>query len=190
MHSRIAFTVLLLCAVIISGCGGGATEAPPPTGSETAPDASEAPAQAPAVIKLEDGWAINDIITPEDVGAVTGKKMTYFPEASSAAQNGKPKAGYTNDGAPNSKLFISVDVAGGEEGFESNKQFTEEATIRDVPGLGDAAIACSFPNDNVGVIVLRGDAVIRIDWPPAVYGDDAEALGAEIANLLMGKMFE
>jgi hypothetical protein len=189
MRPRFALTGLAICTALLSGCGGG-TRAEEPAAEQ--PPAAEAEVAAPgtAVIKLADGWTIADVLTPEDIEAVTGKKMTYFPEASSEAQNGNPKAGYTNDGAPNTKLFISVDVAAGESGFESSKQFTDEATIRDVAGLGDKAIACSFPDGDVGVIVLRGDAVIRIDWPPAVYGDDAEAIGSGIAGLLMDRMFE
>ncbi len=186
--------VLALALVLLGAVGCSSKSESDSSGSEEkkteSPAAAEPAAAESAEISLPDGWAISDVITEDEVGAITGKTMTYFPEAGSAAQSGRPTAGYTNEGQPNTKLYIGVDVAGGESGFETAKGFAEAATIQDVSGLGDTAIACTFAGGNVGVLVLKGDAVIRIDWPTAAYGDDAAGLGSQLANLLLDKMFE
>lgn len=189
--------MLVLLALLLLVAGTVACTTTPETTSPAAetgpggPGVSEAeePAEE-AVISLADGWTIDSIITAADVGAITGRTMAYFPEAASAAQDGKPKAGYTNEGQPNTKLYVAVDVAGGEDGFEKEQGFADPASIKELSGVGDQAVTCAWSNGNVGVIVLKGDAVIRIDWPKAVYGDDAEGMGSELANLLIGKMFE
>jgi hypothetical protein len=186
MSARLVLVVVLVCALGIAGCSGGGGSANTSSGAD---QGTTSPSKS-AAISLPSGWKIEDVITPSEVGAVTGKGMTYFPEASSAAQDGKPRAGYTNEGKPNTKLFISVDVGGGEAGFESAMGFADQASVKAVSGLGDKAVACSFTGGNVGVLVLKGDAVIRIDWPPAVYGDDAQGPGGKLADLLLGRMFK
>lgn len=178
--------VLLIMLLLIFGSAACSS------GSEATPEATATAGgsgSAKATISLADGWAIADVLSEAEVGEITGKTMKYFPEGASAAQNGKPKAGYTNDGQPNTKLFIGVDVAGGEECFELEKGFAEASSIKDLDGVGDRAVTCAWSDGNVGVLVLMSDAVIRIDWPAAVYGDDAAGMGGDLAKLLLSKMF-
>jgi hypothetical protein len=179
-------TRLMLIAAIVSvlaaaGCSGGDSSTEASDGAET----SESD-----VIVLEDGWAIQDVITPEEVGEIVGATMAYFPEAGSAAQDGRPEAGYTQEGVEYSKVYFTVDVDGGEEELEIIKGYAVEGSLEEIPGLGDQAYALEYEDGEVGVILVRGDAFIRIDWPPDVYGSDAAGLGTELANLLMSKMYE
>lgn len=193
-RAPVLLVLMLLIVVGVAACAPAPDSATPAEDSHgAASEAAGADEEAEpesAGISLPDGWTMDSIITADEVGAITGKKMTYFPEAASAAQDGKPKAGYTNDGQPNTKLYVAVDVAGGEEGFKKEQGFADSASIKPLDGVGDEAVTCAYTNGRVGVLVLRGDAVIRIDWPTAVYGDDAAGIGGDLAKLLLGKMFE
>lgn len=196
MLRRVLFGVLIAAMFLVGGCSGGEaadTTTGEPAASEPAATEPGAAAEAeagPAVIALPDGWGITDAITAEQVGEITGKKMTYFPEAGSAAQDGKPMGSFTNEGAPNSKLTITIEAAGGQATFDRHKEFAEPESITPVTGIGDDAYTCTFTGGTVGIVVRKGDAVMRIEWPPAAYGDDAQGIGGSVAELLMYKMFQ
>lgn len=187
---RIVVLGVLILALVITGCGSssddGSAAAPSDDGSAAAPsDGGSA-----AAISLPDGWAMTDAISADEVGAITGKTMEVFPEASSAAQSGKPAGGFTAAAVDDSKIYFGADVQGGEAVFEDTKSYAEGGSVQDVSGVGDAAYYLTFSDGRAGVVAIKGDAVIRVDWNPAVYTEDPAGFGAELANLLLGKMFQ
>jgi hypothetical protein len=185
---------MLLALLSLAGCS---SEAPGTTapGSEqgattaAATDSTTTTAAAPAKISLPEGWAMEDAISAEEVGAITGETMTLFPEASSSAKSGKPVAGYLVSGKDGSKIRFSADVQGGEDLFESMRQFAEEDSIREVNGLGDKAYVCVFSPTDHGIVVLKGDLVIRVDWNPSVYSADPEEFGNRLAGKLLANLY-
>jgi hypothetical protein len=115
--------------------------------------------------------------------------MEEFPEASSAAQDGKPAGGYTATGVDSSKIYFGVDVQGGEAGYENMLSFAS-GSMTDVSGVGDQAAVVTFSDGRAGIIARKGDAVIRVDWDPKVYTDDPADFGAQLANALLQKMYQ
>lgn len=179
---KITILGVLILALVVVGCGSSSSDG----------DSAVAPADgdSAAAISLPDGWAMTDAITAEEVGAITGKTMEAFPEASSSAQSGKPAGSYTAAGVDDSKIYFGADVQGGEAVFEDTKSYAEGGSVEDVGGVGDAAYYLTFSDGRAGVVAIKGDAVIRVDWNPAVYTEDPAGFGAELANLLLGKMFQ
>jgi len=179
MRAIVVLGVLLL-ALAVAGCGSS-SESDSPASS---PDAGSA-----AAVSLPDGWAMDAAISAEEVGAITGKTMEAFPEASSAAQSGKPAGSFTAAGIDDSKVFFGVDVQGGEALFEDTKTYAEPGSIQDVGDVGDKAYVLTFTDGRAGIVALKGDAVVRVDWNSAVYPEDPTDFGARLANALLGNMF-
>jgi hypothetical protein len=181
MRRIIVLGLLVVAGVLaVAGCGS--------SGDGAAAESSGAASSA--TITLPDGWAMTDALTAEEVGAVTGKTMEAFPEASSAAQDGKPAGGYTAAGVDGSKIYFGVDVQGGETGYESMLSYAESGSSQDVSGVGDQAAVVTFSDGRAGLIARKGDAVIRVDWDPQVYAGDPADLGGRLANALLAKMYE
>ncbi|OPZ45591.1 MAG: hypothetical protein BWY94_01235 [Actinobacteria bacterium ADurb.BinA094] len=191
-------TMILAASIMLIACGSTADEAatdatPDAAGSSPAaplPDetAPEEPTASSSII-LPDGWTMTDALSADEVGAITGKKMVVFPEGSSAAQNGKPAGGYLVTDIKDSKVFFGVDVQGGEAGYDSQVSYGEPGSVKEVGGVGDKASVLTFSDGRAGIIVLKEDAVIRIDWNPKVFKDDPADFGSKLANLLLKKMF-
>jgi hypothetical protein len=177
---------VLLCVLALAGCSGGESSTETSDGEEASEDTE---ASGSAVIILEEGWAIQDVLTPEEVGDIVGATLTYFPEGASASQDGEPVASYLQEDVENSKVRFAVDVDGGEEEYEIMKGFAVEGSVEEVTGLGEQAVALEYPDGNVGVLVLNGETVISVMWQADVYGSGAAELGTELANLLMSKMY-
>ena len=173
--------LVLIVPLAIMGCGSPSTGDTPESSSSAGPSTA---------ITLPDGWTMTDALSAEEVGAVTGKTMEVFPEASSAAQDGRPAGSYTASGVDGSKIYFGVDVAGGEAGYESMLSFAQSGSAQDVAGIGNKAAMVSFSDGRTGILVLNGDAVIRIDWDPKVYTGDATDLGTRLANALLSGMYE
>lgn len=180
--------IILAVAVALAGCGSSTDDASTDAGATDATSAAAADEGGAAVISLPDGWAMTDALSAEDVGAITGKTMEVFPEASSAAQDGKPASGYTTAGVDGSKIYVGADVQGGEAGYENQLSFAGSST--DVSGVGDQAAVVTFSDGRAGLIARKGDAVIRVDWDRKVYTDDPAAFGSSLANALLAKMFQ
>ena len=181
MSRLVALAVIILTvAVALAGCGSS---------SDEAADAGATDATS-AAISLPDGWTMTDALSTEDVGAITGKAMETFPEASSAAQDGRPAGGYNATGVDGSKIYFGADVQGGEAGYESQLSFADSGSATDVSGVGDQAAVLTFSDGRTGIIARKGDAVIRVDWDPKVYPDDPAVFGSSLANALLEKMYQ
>jgi hypothetical protein len=182
MREVIVLGVLVLVgALATAGCGSSSGD--DSSGSSSGGGSS-------ATITLPDGWAMTDALSAEEVGALTGKTMEVFPEASSAAQDGKPAGGYTASGVDGSKIYFGVDVQGGEAGYENQMSYAESGSVQEVSGVGDKAAVVAFSDGRAGIIALKGDAVVRVDWDPQVYPDDPADFGSRLANALLATMYE
>jgi hypothetical protein len=189
----LALASATILATLLAGCGG--PKEAPGTGSEpSAKEASSAKAEtAPAAkteISLPKGWAMSDAISAADVGAITGETMTYFPEAGSKAQEGRPAAGFTVAGKDFSKIAFSAVVGGGEKEFESTKGFAVAGSVVDVPGVGDKAYTCDFVTGATAIVVLKGQDVFRVDWQPKTYANHEKVeFGKKLAGKLLEKVY-
>jgi hypothetical protein len=134
---------------------------------------------------------MQDAISAAEVGAITGETMTYFPEANSAAQRGRPAAGYVVTGKDMSKISFRAFVGGGNEEFEKIKKFAAPDTAVEVAGVGDKAYLCDFATGATAIVVLKGEDVFRIDWQPKTYAShDKAELGKKLAGKLLEKLYQ
>jgi hypothetical protein len=171
---------LLGLAVAVAGCGSSSDAG---TSDGSSSDGGS------AAITLPDGWTMTDALSAEEVGAVTGRTMEVFPEASSAAQDGRPAGSYTATGVDGSKIYFGVDVQGGQSGYDLMISYAEPDSMTDVGGVGDQAAVVAFSDGRAGIIARKGDAVVRVDWDPQVYTDDPADFGARLASALLEKMY-
>lgn len=184
---RIVALAALLLAIVALAAGGCSSASD--TSSDDATSAGES-ATTPAQITLPDGWTMTDAISAEEVGAITGETMEVFPEASSAAQSGRPAGGFVIAGTADSKIYFGVDVQGGESGFELQKSYATSDSVEEVSGLGDKAFVCTFSDGRAGIVVLSGEAVVRVDWNPAVYTEDPSTFSGQLAGKLLENMYK
>ncbi|HET6496268.1 MAG TPA: hypothetical protein VFH61_12990 [Thermoleophilia bacterium] len=186
MVRKIAAIVLFAFILTAPACGSSdETSTPANDGGEATSAASGS-----AEISLPDGWTMTDAISAEEVGAITGESMEAFPEAGSAAQSGRPAGSYIATGKTDAKIFFSVDVQGGEQGYEQVKEFTDPASIQEVSGVGDKAYVCTFSDGRTGIIALKGDAVVRVDWNPSAFAADPAEFGGELAGKLLENLYQ
>lgn len=182
MHRLVVLGVLILAvSLALAGCGSSSD-------ADTSDGSSGEGGSA--AITLPDGWTITDALSAEEIGAVTGRTMEVFPEASSAAEDGKPTGGYTATGVDGSKIYFGVDVQGGQSGYDLMLSYADPGSATDVSGVGDKATLVTFSDGRAGVIARKGDAMIRVDWDPKVYTDDPADFGARLANALLQKMYQ
>lgn len=187
-------TTLALTAFVtaaLSGCGG-AKESPGPAGEPAAAAPAEAPAAGGAAkIHLPTGWAMQDAISAADVGAITGQTMTYFPDAGSKAQEGRPSAGFNVPGKDFSVIRFAAVVGGGDAEFESTKGFAAPGSVVEVAGVGDKAYMCDFVTGATVIVVQKGPDVLRVDWQPKTYAEhDKVELGKKLAGKLIENLYK
>ncbi len=184
----VALVLAGVVATALAGCGG-AKETPAPAG-EPATQASAPAEAAPAAkgeIALPKGWAMKDAISAADVGAITGETMTYFPDAGSKAQEGRPSCGYNVPGKDFSVVNFRAVVGGGEAEFESTKGFAVAGSVVEVPGVGDKAYMCDFVTGATTIVVLKGQDVLKVDWQPKTWASHDKL---ELGKKLVGKLIE
>jgi len=186
-----AFAVLVLMA-----CGGAPEASASAEGSvgasaDVASAAGEGGTTAakPMKVSLEKGWRMQDVISPEDVSAITGKEMKYFAEAAASAKNGRPAAGYTVPGVPYSKIGFRAYVDFGEKEYDIHAKYAVEGTLEEVPGVGDKAYVMDLEDGTRSIVTLVDETVIRISWFAETWPDvDRVEFGSKLANMLIGKI--
>ena len=192
MRSRRPSSALVLTAFVgalSSGCGGSKEGAAPVP--QAGPATGDSAGATKDEISLPKAWAMSDAISAADVGAITGETMTYFPEAGSKAQEGRPAAGFTVAGKDFSKITFYAVVGGGEKEFESTKGFAAPGSVVDVPGIGDKAYMCDFVTGATAIVVLKGQDVVRVDWQPKTYDKhDKVELGKKLAGKLLENLYK
>jgi len=191
-RKSLAFALAAIVATALAGCGG-TKEAPAPAGEPAA--RAGAPAEAAPAAKKEiglpKGWAMQDAISADDVGAITGEKMTYFPDAGSKAQEGRPSCGYNVPGKDFSVINFRAVVGGGESEFESTKGFAVAGSVVEVPGVGDKAYLCDFVTGATTIVVLKGQDVLRVDWQPKTWASHEKVeFGKKLAGKLLEKLYK
>jgi hypothetical protein len=186
-----AFAVLALMA-----CGGAPEASASAEGSvgasaeaATPADEGSAAEAKPMKVTLEKGWRMQDVISPEDVGAITGKEMKYFAEAAASSKNGRPAAGYTVPGVSYSKIGFRAYVDFGEKEYEIHRQYAVEGTLEEVPGVGDKAYVMNLEDGTISIVTLVDETVIRISWFAETWPDvDRVEFGSRLANMLIEKI--
>jgi hypothetical protein len=173
--------LLVMAAIGAAGCGSS---------TESGPTTASSDGGSSATFTLPDGWTMEDAITPEEVGAITGKAMEYFPEASSAAQSGRPAASFTAVGVDGSKIYFGADVQGGQAGYDTMTSYGDSGSLQEVGGVGDKAVAVTLSDGRAGIVVLSGDLVLRIDWDPTVYTGDRADFGSQLANAVLANLYK
>ena len=168
MKNWMIFTLLVLAAVAAMLFANGNAQA------------------ATKAITLEKGWRMQDVITADEVGAITGETMKYFPEASASSKNGRPAAGFTVPGKEYSKIGFFAYVDFGEKEFELHKKYAMEGTLKEVPSVGDKAYVMDLENGSRAIVVLLGETVIRINWTAKTWEQfDRIEFGSKLANKLI-----
>ena len=207
MKVKLLGIAIIVALIAVAGCSSGGATTTTGAGQETTTSAQEttttgaettttAPAEttttaaAAAAISLPDGWTIDKAISAAEVGTITGETMTFFPEGASAAQKGFPVGSYQVAGKEGSKIRFEAKVDGGTEGFEKIKGFAKAESIKEVSGVGDKAFVCEFSATDHGIVVLKGDLVVRIDWNPTVYTADKAEFGTKLAQKLLANLYK
>ncbi len=197
MIRRLLGIAMVVALLPLAGCSSDNSATTTGTVQETTTAASTATSgtesettDTQASISLPDGWTINEAISAEEVGAITGENMAFFPEGASAADKGHPVGSYLVTDKEGSKIRFEALVDGGREGFEKIKGFAATETISEVSGLADEAFVCEFSPTNHGIVVLKGDLVARIDWNPTVYAMHKTEFGTKLAERFLANLFK
>ena len=174
-------------ATLISGCGG--PKESPAAGN--APPTAEVAPTAKKEITLAKGWEIKDVLSAEEVGAITGETMAIVPSPESKAAEGRPTAAYETAGKLASNINFSAAVGGGEKEFEGHKQWANAGSVQDVPGVGDKAYVCDVMTGVSAIVVLQGQDVVHVNWDPKLYDKlDKAEFGKKLAGKLLEKMYK
>ncbi len=187
--------VALLSLAILAGCGGStattATTAESGEGTTTTAATGETTTTAAGdettttemtapkldlsdTIVLPEGWEINDAIAPADVEAILGK-TGYKPwhETLSDAAAGKPQGSFFDGSLALSKVNFLVYTKDGKANYDRVAAYVKnpEEVAAD---LWEKLIVGDMENGvdmMVGVLILRGDQCLRIQWSPEHYKD-------------------
>jgi hypothetical protein len=217
-----------LLVLIMAGCGTGtagvsaeskaaattvkteaqATEASADTTEVT--EATEASAdttasvEAPSTPTLSDtivlsaGWKIQQAISLEEMGKITGKEMAFYFYSLDKPAEGKPGGGYyivDDPESANNQISIRVEVEGGQARYDSVKGYAVDEKTEDIAGIGDKAYLGQF--DDAGVIfttlaVLKGNLFFRVMVPTEVWKTlsyEPEQLASDIAYQLLENLY-
>lgn len=186
-RSPSALVVAATVATLLSGCGG--PKESPAAGNAPAP--AEVASAARKEITLAKGWEIKDVLSAEEVGAITGETMAVVPRPDGKAAEGRPAAAYEVAGKMMSQINFSAVVGGGEKEFEGHKQWANAGSVQDVPGFGDKAYIYDVMTGASAIVVLQGQDVVRVDWEPKTYEKFEKAdLGKKLAGKLLEKMYQ
>ena len=187
------------------------TEAPAADSSETtestessAETTAAADTSASAELTLSDaivlpaGWKIQQAMSLEEMGKITGKEMAFYFYGLDRPAEGKPGGGYYIADDPKSaenQIEIIVEVEGGQARYDSVKGFTVDSKTEDIAGIGDKAYLCQM--EDAGVIsttlaVLKGNLFFRVmvptePWKALSY--EPEQLASDIAYQLLENLY-
>ncbi|MEZ4627613.1 MAG: hypothetical protein R2912_05840 [Eubacteriales bacterium] len=191
MKRIIILATILLFAAALSACA--VKEAPEKDAQE--PQATEAPAEqeTPALsenITLPDGWTMDQAITSADVSALTGLSYSPFPEAASAAQNGKPAGGFVTENQKEKISFFAF-TKDGQSQYDFFLEYISDGTKQDMPSdLWTQGCYGEFSDGSAAAIVLRGDCCMRVNFYPEGYDSmDKLALARSLAELFVYRLY-
>lgn len=195
------FSIFLLAALLFTGCGS------PQAQIQTTSQPSAAPASEPAVatepqtpgspslsdtITLPDGWTMKQVISAEEVDAITGKTgYQNFPEGSSDPKNGKPAASFTHSDGTECRISFYAFTQGKQERYDYYKDFAVEDSIKEVDSpLWDSGHIADFTDGTSGITVLRGDNCMHIRWNHDAHtGHEKTEFGLLLAGMLIQNLY-
>lgn len=184
----IALTIsLMILANLLAGCGDTTTST---TSSTTSNSTTSNSTDSRSEITLKKGWTMQEAISADEVAAIVGKPVTYFAEASSAAQDGKPAGSYTINGVDNSKIAFYAWVEGGASEYDRTRGFAVKGSDQDVSGIGDKAYICDLSNGRCAIVVLNGQTVVKVEWNPVTLAGDRVENGKKLAGKLLENMYK
>jgi hypothetical protein len=190
--NRKALAVLIsVMAMVISGCGEQPTPEPV---AETPEDTQPQTVELSDTIVLPEGWEMADAISAAEIEAILGRTgYSYWHEPLSDAAAGKPQGSYFDGSLAASKINFLVYTFDGPANFERVSGYVNESV--EVEGdLWDRAIigtmGGAIDEVSVGMLILRGDVCLRIQWDAAVYADfDRTELSVKLAEQLINNLY-
>lgn len=191
MKRMISILLTLLLFTSLSACGAKQTPEQPAEEQK----ATEAPAEPETpmlsdTITLPDGWTMDQAISADDVSAVTGLDYAVFPEAASAAQDGKPAGGFVTENTKEKISFFAF-TNGGQEQYDFFLSFISEGTKQDLPSdLWSQGCYGEFSDGSGAAIVLRGSCCLRVNFMPDGYAAmDKLELARQLAELFVYRLY-
>ncbi len=172
------------------------TEAPADT-TASADESPSTPALSDTIV-LPAGWQIQQAMSLEEMGKITGKEMAFYHNPLDKPGDGKPRGGYYIIDDPKSgenKIEISVEVEGGQARYDSVKGFAVDNKTEDIAGIGDKAYLGQFEDAGVTfttLAVLKGNLFFRVMVPTAPWTDLSyvpEQLASDIAYQLLENLY-
>lgn len=183
-------------STVATTSAGGTTATTAATGKTTATTAAATTTTGKplsATIVLPAGWEMKDAISVADIEAIIGKTgYKTWAESLSDAKGGKPQGGYFDGNLAASKFNFLVYTKDGKTNYDRVAGYVETPTV--VPSdLWDKAILGEMmmgADRVVGMLILRGDVCMRIQWDPTVYSSyDRKELGVKLADLLINNLY-
>lgn len=189
MRRWLAFALIAALVLGVAGCSGSEAD------KADAPESGEAATENTGLelaeeITLPDGWAMDAAISAEEVGAVTGQTMEYFPDAGSAAQDGSPIAQYMIADEPGSGIRFAARVEGGADVYDVLDQYAVEGTSEEISGLADKAHMLELEDGDFAIVALKGDARYEIRWDPTFYDVDKASMAADLMATLLSNVYK
>jgi hypothetical protein len=151
--------------------------------TETTTEATEASAETTAAaetsaaltlsdtIVLPAGWKIQQAMSLEEMGKITGKEMAFYFYSLDKPAEGKPGGGYYIVDDPKSaenQIVIKVETEGGQARYDSVKGYAIDGKTEDIAGIGDKAYLCQMGDAgavNTTMAVLKGNLFFRVEVP-------------------------
>lgn len=189
MKKWLVFALIAVLVLGIAGCSGGEA------GEADAPEAQDEAAENTGLeladeITLPDGWAMDAAISAEEVGAITGETMEYFPDAGSAAQSGSPIAQYMIAGEEGSGIRFAAKVEGGADVYDVLDQYAVEGTSEEIAGLADKAYMLELEDGDFAIVALKNDARYEIRFDPTFYEVDKGSMAADLMATLLSNVYK
>lgn len=178
--------------------------------AETTSEATEAPAETTAAaetsaeltlsdtIVLPAGWKIQQAMSLEEMGAITGKEMAFYFYGLDKPAEGKPGGGYyivDDPESANNQISIRVEAEGGQARYDSVKGYAVDGKTEDIAGIGDKAYLGQFEDAGVTfttLAVLKGNLFFRVMVPTEVWKGlsyEPEQLASDIAFKLLENLY-
>jgi hypothetical protein len=149
-------------------------------------------------IVLPAGWKIQQAMSLDEMGKITGKEMAFYFYGLDKPAEGKPGGGYYIVDDPKSaenQIEIIVEVEGGQARYDSVKGFVEGGKTEDIAGIGDKAYLCQMADAGVistTLAVLKGNLFFRVMVPTEAWkalSYEPEQLASDIAFQLLENLY-
>jgi hypothetical protein len=174
-----------------------ATEASADTTASAEAETSSAPTLSDTIV-LPAGWKIQQAMSLEEMGAITGKAMAFYFYSLDKPAEGKPGGGYYIVDDPKSaenQIVIKVETEGGQARYDSVKGYAIDGKTEDIAGIGDKAYLCQMGDAgavNTTMAVLKGNLFFRVEVPTEPWkalSFEPDQLASDIAFQLLENLY-